>query len=122
MPPIATGRALACFGLTEPETGSDAGNLRTKAVRDSAGSDWLISGQKVFITNGTWADLALIFARTGGPGPKGISAFLVPTDAPGFERREIKGPSSKACCPIPGWSSSTSGAFRCPTEPSVKPC
>ncbi|MBK7721005.1 MAG: acyl-CoA dehydrogenase family protein [Austwickia sp.] len=91
LPPIATGRALACFGLTEPETGSDAGNLRTKAVRDSAGSDWLISGQKVFITNGTWADLALIFARTGGPGPKGISAFLVPTDAPGFERREIKG-------------------------------
>lgn len=89
LPPIATGRKLACFGLTEPETGSDAGNLRTKAVKD--GSDYLISGQKVFITNGTWADLALIFARTGGPGPRGVSAFLVPTSTPGFEAREIKG-------------------------------
>lgn len=89
LPRIATGEALACFGLTEPDTGSDAGNLRTRAVRD--GEDWLISGQKIFITNGSWADLCLIFARTGGPGPKGVSAFLVPTDSPGFERREIKG-------------------------------
>ena len=46
---------------------------------------------KIFITNGTWADVCLVFARTGGPGPKGISAFLVPTDTPGFERREIRG-------------------------------
>jgi alkylation response protein AidB-like acyl-CoA dehydrogenase len=89
LPRIATGEALACFGLTEPDTGSDAGNLRTRAVRD--GDDWLLTGQKIFITNGTWADLCLVFARTGGPGPKGVSAFLVPTDSPGFERREIKG-------------------------------
>jgi alkylation response protein AidB-like acyl-CoA dehydrogenase len=89
LPGIAAGTTLGCFGLTEPDTGSDAGNLKARAVRD--GDDWLISGQKVYITNGTWADVALVFARTGGPGPKGISAFLVPTDAPGFEAREIKG-------------------------------
>jgi len=86
---IATGESLGCFGLTEPDTGSDAGNLRTKAVRD--GDDYVINGQKIFITNGTWADVCLLFARTGGPGPKGVSAFLVPTSTPGFERREIHG-------------------------------
>jgi len=86
---IATAESLGCFGLTEPDTGSDAGNLRTKAVRD--GDDYVIDGQKIFITNGTWADVCLLFARTGGPGPKGVSAFLVPTSAPGFERREIHG-------------------------------
>jgi alkylation response protein AidB-like acyl-CoA dehydrogenase len=89
LPGIATGTLLGCFGLTEPDTGSDAGNLTSRARRD--GDDWLISGQKLFITNGTWADVALIFARTGGPGPKGVSAFLVPTDSPGFEAREITG-------------------------------
>ena len=51
----------------------------------------MISGQKLFITNGTWADVALVFARTGDAGPRGVSAFLVPTDTPGFEAREIKG-------------------------------
>jgi alkylation response protein AidB-like acyl-CoA dehydrogenase len=87
--PIATGEALGCFGLTEAETGSDAGSLSTRAVRD--GSDYLITGEKMFITNGTWADVCVVFARTGGPGPKGVSAFLVPTDSPGFMRTEIKG-------------------------------
>lgn len=86
---IATGEALGCFGLTEAETGSDAGNLSTRAVRD--GTDYVIDGEKMFITNGTWADVCLVFARTGEPGPKGISAFLVPTDSPGFIRTEIKG-------------------------------
>ena len=89
LPRICSGEALGCFGLTEPDTGSDAGHLTTRARRD--GSDYLISGQKIFITNGTWADVCIVFARTGGPGPKGVSAFLVPTDSPGFERREIKG-------------------------------
>lgn len=89
LPPIATGAKLACFALTEPDTGSDAGNLKTRAVRD--GGDYLLNGQKMFITNATWSDLCLVFARTGGPGPKGVSAFLVPTDTPGFEAREIKG-------------------------------
>jgi alkylation response protein AidB-like acyl-CoA dehydrogenase len=89
LPGIASGETLACFGLTEPDTGSDAGNLATRAIRD--GGDWLLSGEKVFITNGTWAQVALIFARSGPPGPKGITAFLVPTDLPGFTATEIKG-------------------------------
>jgi len=93
LPGIADGSTLACFGLTEPDTGSDAGNLTARAVRDGSGpnADWLLTGEKVFITNGTWAQVALVFARTGGPGPKGITAFLVPTDRPGFAAREIKG-------------------------------
>ncbi|MGW4648366.1 acyl-CoA dehydrogenase family protein [Kitasatospora sp. NPDC004289] len=89
LPRLCSGEALACFALTEPGTGSDAANLSTKAVRD--GGHWLISGAKTFITNGTWADVALVFARTGEAGHRGITAFLVPTDTPGFERREIHG-------------------------------
>lgn len=89
LPGLCSGEQLGCFGLTEPGTGSDAASLATRAVRD--GDDWLITGRKVFITNGTWADVALIFARTGGPGPKGITAFLVPTDSPGFRATEIHG-------------------------------
>ena len=89
LPRLCSGESLSCFGLTEPDTGSDAGNLSTKAVRD--GSDWVLSGSKMFITNGTWADLALVFARTGEPGPRGVTAFLVPTASDGFEHREIKG-------------------------------
>ncbi len=89
LPGIASGELLGCFGLTEPGHGSDAANLRARAVRD--GDDYVIDGSKVFITNGTWADVCLVFARTGGEGPRGISAFLVPTDTPGFEAREITG-------------------------------
>ncbi len=89
LPQLATAAKLGCFGLTEPDTGSDAGNLTSRAKRD--GDDWVINGQKLYITNGTWADVALVFARTGGDGPKGVTAFLVPTDTPGFEAREIKG-------------------------------
>jgi alkylation response protein AidB-like acyl-CoA dehydrogenase len=89
LPRIADGTTLGCFGLTEPDTGSDAGNLTSRARRD--GGDWVINGQKLFITNGTWADVALVFARTGEDGPRGVSAFLVPTDTPGFEAREVKG-------------------------------
>ncbi|XVV05807.1 acyl-CoA dehydrogenase family protein [Actinosynnema sp. CA-248983] len=89
LPGLCAGELVGCFGLTEPGTGSDAASLATRAVRD--GDDWVITGTKVFITNGTWADVALVFARTGGPGPKGITAFLVPTDSAGFTAREIKG-------------------------------
>ena len=89
LPGIASAEKLGCFGLTEPGTGSDAGNLTSKARKD--GDDYVLNGQKLFITNGTWAQVALVFARTGGEGPRGISAFLVPTDAEGFEAREIKG-------------------------------
>ncbi|MFD3743503.1 acyl-CoA dehydrogenase family protein [Nocardia sp. NPDC058633] len=89
LPGICAGSLVGCFALTEPGTGSDAANLDTRATRD--GSDWVLSGTKIFITNGTWADHALVFARTGGPGPKGVTAFVVPTDAPGLGRTEIKG-------------------------------
>ncbi|MFF2815724.1 acyl-CoA dehydrogenase family protein [Kitasatospora cineracea] len=89
LPRLCSGEALGCFALTEPGTGSDAANLTTRAEPD--GDDWLISGAKMFITNGTWADVALVFARTGGPGHRGVTAFLVPTDAPGFERRLVHG-------------------------------
>ncbi|WP_088989178.1 acyl-CoA dehydrogenase family protein [Micromonospora chokoriensis] len=89
LPRLCAGSALGCFALTEPDSGSDAAALRTRAVRD--GDDWLLSGTKTFITNGTTADVALVFARTGGPGHRGITAFLVPTDSPGLTRREIHG-------------------------------
>ncbi|MFP1628688.1 acyl-CoA dehydrogenase family protein [Streptomyces sp. 5K101] len=90
LPRLTAGDAVGCFGLTEPGTGSDAGNLATRAVRD--GGDYVINGAKMFITNGTWADVVLLFARTGdAPGHKGVSAFLVPTDTPGLTRRTIHG-------------------------------
>ncbi|QIG41767.1 acyl-CoA dehydrogenase [Nocardioides anomalus] len=89
LPGIASAEVLGCFGLTEPGTGSDAGNLISRAVRD--GDDYVLDGQKLYITNGTWAHVALVFARTSDDGPRGVTAFLVPTDTPGFEAREIKG-------------------------------
>lgn len=90
LPGLTSGELVGCFGLTEPGTGSDAGNLSTKAVRD--GDDFVVNGSKMFITNGTWADVVLLFARTNDtPGHKGISAFLVPTDTPGLSRRTIHG-------------------------------
>ncbi|MFB8027881.1 MULTISPECIES: acyl-CoA dehydrogenase family protein [unclassified Streptomyces] len=90
LPKLTAGEAVGCFGLTEPGTGSDAGNLTTRAVRD--GDDYVINGSKMFITNGTWADVVLLFARTGDtPGHRGVSAFLVPADAPGLTRRTVHG-------------------------------
>ncbi|MEV1050596.1 acyl-CoA dehydrogenase family protein [Streptomyces sp. NPDC049887] len=90
LPRLTTGEALGCFGLTEPGTGSDAGGLTTRAVRD--GDGYVINGSKMFITNGTWADVVLLFARTGGaPGHRGVSAFLVPAGTPGLTRRAIHG-------------------------------
>jgi alkylation response protein AidB-like acyl-CoA dehydrogenase len=90
LPRLAAGEAVGCFGLTEPGTGSDAGSLTTRARRD--GGDYVINGAKTFITNGTWADVVLLFARSNDlPGHKGVSAFLVPTDTPGLTRREIHG-------------------------------
>lgn len=90
LPRLTTGEALGCFGLTEPGTGSDAGSLTTRAVRD--GDTYVVNGSKMFITNGTWADVVLLFARTGdAPGHRGVTAFLVPTDTPGLTRRAIHG-------------------------------
>jgi alkylation response protein AidB-like acyl-CoA dehydrogenase len=89
LPRLCRGDAIGCFALTEPGSGSDAAALTTRATKVDAG--WRLDGTKMFITNGTWAQVALVFARTGGPGPKGISAFLVPTDTPGLGVREIHG-------------------------------
>jgi alkylation response protein AidB-like acyl-CoA dehydrogenase len=89
LPRLATGEALGCYALTEPGCGSDAAALVTRAQRDGGG--WVLTGSKTFITLGAWASVALVFARTGGEGPRGITCFLVPTDADGFESRPIKG-------------------------------
>ncbi|MFJ2673417.1 acyl-CoA dehydrogenase family protein [Streptomyces sp. NPDC087525] len=90
LPGLTSGRTLGCFGLTESGTGSDAASLATRAVRD--GGDWRINGSKMFITNGTWADVVLLFARTNdAPGHRGLSAFLVGADSPGLTRRELHG-------------------------------
>jgi alkylation response protein AidB-like acyl-CoA dehydrogenase len=89
LPTLCSGERLGCYGLTEPGSGSDAGSLKTKAVRD--GDGWILSGTKMFITNGTWAGVALIFARTGEEGPRGISCFIVPTDSSGFSSSHVDG-------------------------------
>ncbi len=89
LPKICSGEALGCYGLTEPSSGSGAADLQMRAERD--GSDWILTGTKMFITSGNWAGLALIFARSGEPGPKGITAFLVPTDTPGFSSKHVGG-------------------------------
>ena len=83
--PLARGEKLGCFALTEPDAGSDAANQKTRAIRE--GDAYRISGQKVFITCGENADVCLLFAMTQPEkGPRGISAFLVDADSPGFDR------------------------------------
>ena len=89
LPRLASGEALGCYALTEPGSGSDPASLVTRAQRD--GGDWVLTGSKIFITLGTWAAFALVFARTGGEGPRGITCFVVPTDAPGFSARKLDG-------------------------------
>ena len=97
LPPMATGEVLGCFGLTEPDYGSNPADLSAKAEPLAAGW-WRLSGRKVFITNGSIAGVALIMARTGGPGAGGVSAFLVPTDAAGFTARPIHGKLGLRSC------------------------
>ena len=75
LPRLCSMDALASYCLTEPGSGSDAAFLKTTAKRD--GKDYLLTGSKAFISGGGASDVYLVFARTGGPGPKGISAFLV---------------------------------------------
>ena len=91
LPPLCAGEALGCFGLTEPESGSDAGSIRTTALRD--GDGWSISGQKYWISLGVQARFALIFARTGTveEGHVGLSCFIVPTDLDGWSAERIHG-------------------------------
>ncbi|MDH3212142.1 MAG: acyl-CoA dehydrogenase family protein [Myxococcales bacterium] len=85
LPELAAGRAIGCFGLTEPDFGSHAGGMITRAER--RGSGWRLDGTKRWITNGSIADVAVVWAR----GPQGILGFLVETDRAGFETRDMKG-------------------------------
>jgi alkylation response protein AidB-like acyl-CoA dehydrogenase len=89
LPRLCSGEALGCYALTEPGAGSDPGSLVTRAERD--GDEWVISGSKIFITLGSWAGVALVFARSGGDGPRGITCFLVPTGSGGYTGRPIEG-------------------------------
>ncbi len=84
LPRMAAGELIGCFGLTEPDHGSDPSSMKTTARRD--GDDWIINGSKLWITNGTIAQVAIVWAQTD----QGIRGFIVPTDTPGFEAREIK--------------------------------
>jgi glutaryl-CoA dehydrogenase len=83
LPRMARGEVIGCFGLTEPDVGSDPGRMRTSARRD--GDDWVLSGTKMWITNGSVADLAIVWARTDG----GIRGFLVPTETQGFSATDV---------------------------------
>jgi glutaryl-CoA dehydrogenase len=83
LPRMAAGEAIGCFGLTEPDSGSDPGSMRTRARRD--GDDWVLNGTKMWITNGSIADVAVVWARTGD----GVRGFLVPAGTPGFSAPEI---------------------------------
>lgn len=94
LPGVASGEKIAAFAMTEPECGSDAANIDTSAMRD--GDDWVLVGEKTYISNGGIADFYVTFARTGeGEGSRGLSAFIVPADAPGLsvaERIEVIAP------------------------------
>ncbi|MEO6999072.1 MAG: acyl-CoA dehydrogenase family protein, partial [Terracoccus sp.] len=84
LPAMAEGTAIGCFGLTEADHGSDPASMRTRARRD--GDDWVLDGSKMWITNGSIADVAVVWAQTD----EGIRGFVVPTDTPGFSASEIK--------------------------------
>jgi glutaryl-CoA dehydrogenase len=83
LPRMAAGEAIGCFGLTEPDAGSDPGAMRTRARRD--GSDWILHGQKMWITNGSVADVAVVWAQTD----EGVRGFLVPKGTSGFTTQDI---------------------------------
>jgi glutaryl-CoA dehydrogenase len=83
LPRMAAGDAIGCFGLTEPDAGSDPASMRTRARRD--GTDWILTGTKMWITSGGIADLAIVWANSD----EGVRGFVVPTDTPGFSTRDI---------------------------------
>ncbi len=90
LPKMATGEVIGCYGLTEPDFGSNPGGMRTMARKD--GDGWVLNGSKMWITNGSMADIAIIWAKTGEyDDAKSIRGFVVPTDADGFEARDQKG-------------------------------
>ena len=109
LPRMATGEVLGCFGLTEPDAGSDPASMRTRAKRD--GDDWVLNGGKMWITNGTLAGVAVVWAQTDD----GIRGFVVPTDTPGFTATKIARKLSLRASVTAELSSTTCGsrATRC---------
>lgn len=89
LPKMAAGRLIGCFGLTEPDHGSDPGGMKTKAVKD--GDSYVLSGEKLWITNGSVADLAIVWAKVGGSDAKDIRGFVVERDRPGFSAYNVEG-------------------------------
>jgi glutaryl-CoA dehydrogenase len=90
LPKMAAGEVIGCFGLTEPDYGSNPGGMITTARQD--GDDWVLNGAKMWITNGSMADIAIVWAKTGDlDDVKSIRGFIVPTDAPGFSAKDQKG-------------------------------
>ncbi|MGH7804727.1 MAG: acyl-CoA dehydrogenase family protein, partial [Candidatus Binatia bacterium] len=89
LPALASGKAIGCFGLTEPDFGSNPGGMITRAKKD--GGEWVLNGTKRWITNGTIADVALVWAKTEGDDAKSIRGFLVEKGAPGFSAPEMEG-------------------------------
>jgi glutaryl-CoA dehydrogenase len=90
LPKLAAGEKIGCFGLTEPDYGSNPGGMITTAKKTAEG--WLLNGAKMWITNGSQADVAIVWAQTGEIGDRnGIRGFIVPTDSPGFSARNQKG-------------------------------
>ncbi|MDQ1680569.1 MAG: hypothetical protein QOI42_1428 [Frankiaceae bacterium] len=96
LPRMASGEVLGCFCLTEPDHGSDPAALESTAVKE--GDAYRLNGSKIFITNGDIAGVALVMARTGGAGARGVSAFLVPCDTPGFSPKPIHGKLGLRSC------------------------
>jgi glutaryl-CoA dehydrogenase len=87
LPRLQSGKAIGCFGLTEPDFGSNPAAMRTRAVRDAAASGWVLNGEKTWITNGSMADVAIVWARTD----EGIRGFLIERGTPGFKTSDIHG-------------------------------
>ena len=116
LPPMATGETLGCFCLTEPDHGSDPASLTSTARRD--GDAYVVDGRKMFITNGGIAGVALVMARTGGPGARGVSAFLVPTDSPGWSTRPVHGKLAIRSCDT---AEVTLDAVRVPADAMLGP-
>jgi len=97
MPPACSGEWIGAYGLSEPAGGSDAAALQTKAMRD--GATLVVSGRKAFVTHGGEADYYQVFARTGGPGPSGISCVFVPASTPGVIREKLEPKMGMRCSP-----------------------
>ena len=115
LPEMAKGKIIGCFGLTEPDVGSNPSAMQTTAIDD--GDSFVLRGTKRWITNGHLADLALVWAKVGGP-EGDVRGFLVPTDTAGFEARPMQRKVSlRARAPRASCSSRTCA---CPRQPSFR--